>query len=238
MLVGRRVASETEGHVHGRDWINHGHEIDTAMAFDTADAPRGVNAVMKEDVLRQIRDAVPQNGFARCHARSDVPEEVAAIPYLVMAAHTERRARNAGIGAARCSAMAVETIDPVVARVVTMVEQDRLLHRIVLLSHIRRSLPHHEERRDAEREQSAGQKGGSKKRIGVAREELGHLRWPRSSCVEGATERVVALRHDRGGDELNETTGVKRADAVPQPACRLQRGVGRALCRVLVARLW
>lgn len=170
----RAVTLEAPFHVQRVFAPGERHLADRAVTGDAADAFFDMNAVIEINIIRQIVDANPFDGFAVAKAFAHRLEHLRGGMDLRMARHAGVRRGNAGKVALFNRGVTVAAINAELAHVMAMAERHRLLAHDAGLGDIRRAFD------DAKNpEQPADKKHRAKdadfgKSIGARMENLRH----------------------------------------------------------------
>ena len=126
-----RLAMAVDAPVHAQrvDLINQRHLIHASMTGGAADALMNVDAVIEEDEIGQVMDAIPTNRLPGLEALPDRLQHARVLPDLRMAAHACGGIRNPGEWRRLDRGMAEPAIQSVITGMVLMAKRDRLLAR-------------------------------------------------------------------------------------------------------------
>src|SRR6185312_1590875 len=138
VLFRMAVAAETEAHGQGGVLLDRRHLVDPSVAAHAADAFVHVDGVIEIDELRHLVDAPPLDRLVLNEALANRLQELALVPDLRMAVKTKLRGRDAGRRGLVDRVVAVAAVDPLVTRVVTVIELNGLLDRVLHAPRVRR----------------------------------------------------------------------------------------------------
>lgn len=172
MRLGVAMTLEAPAHRERLRGVDLGHEIDTSVTRHAADAVIHVRGVIEEHEVGQTVYPLPSDRLVGEPTVSDGRELWARRPHLRMAIHAARCRWDAREGSLERALVAVDASDAVVARMMPMIELDRLLQRLALAGRISRPRPRDHERRNPDDRSAEGADREPEKLIGVARKEV------------------------------------------------------------------
>lgn len=105
------MAFEAPPHAEGGFLMDDVHAIDSAMAFDAADALSDVGAVIEIDIIAQVMHLDPVDGLTGCEAIEDGLEAGAVFMNHGVAIHADLGGGDGGEGCAFDGAVAVAAIE-------------------------------------------------------------------------------------------------------------------------------
>ncbi len=174
------VAIEAEPHGQRGVLLDRRHLIDAAVAADAADALVHVDRVVEVDELGNLVDPAPLERLVLEEALAHRLEERALVPDLRVAVETELRRRNAGRRRLVDRVVAVAAVDPLVTRVVAVIELQRLLDGILHAARVGRAGVQHQTSRNAHRPRRHDKQRDLRERVVLRSKERTH---PRSASI-------------------------------------------------------
>ena len=137
VFLRRIVTIETPAHIKRVRLPGDRHTVHRPMAGGAADAFLNVDAMIEEDKIRSLIDALPMNRLARGEALANGRSHRRVFPHLRVAGHAGFGWRHAGEGGFFDRCMAIAAIQPETGHVVFMAERGRLSQRHVDAGRIR-----------------------------------------------------------------------------------------------------